>query len=375
MKKLLALLLAFAIVFSLTACFGGDDKDTGKFKDDEKTAKENKKEEEEPEETEEKPDPLSSLDSTARQMYDQIKHLENDVTDLKTTLADFSDDEKLSTEYGQTLFSLIDVLYVKIEVMAKLVAYLEEEEKASGAAEIISNDDLLALFDNMIVSESQCSGDSGMGTGSTGTTLIDAFRSQLQNDKDEILSLVTEAEDHINALETDLEKYESAYQSAKISEAALDAQIEALLIEREINRQEAHQQTSIGEFMWPLSTSVGYISCYFGGSDPNGAPHWAVDIAGVATSTPIYASNDGTVIMAKWHESFGYFVLIDHNNGYATLYAHCSSITAEVGQTVTKGETIAYCGSTGFSIGNHLHFEFRSNGQKVDPFDYMTVVI
>jgi len=60
-------------------------------------------------------------------------------------------------------------------------------------------------------------------------------------------------------------------------------------------------------------------------------------------------------------------VMIDHGNGYETLYGHCSSICVTYGQVVQKGEVIAYVGSTGNSTGNHLHFEIRIGGQKQDP--------
>lgn len=122
--------------------------------------------------------------------------------------------------------------------------------------------------------------------------------------------------------------------------------------------------------MWPLPVGQGYISCYFGESDPAGSPHYAVDIA-IAYGTPIYASNDGTVLKAESHSSYGYYVLIDHGEGRSTLYAHCSSLAAVAGQTVSKGQVIGYVGSTGFSTGNHLHFEFRINGNRTNPLNYV----
>lgn len=68
------------------------------------------------------------------------------------------------------------------------------------------------------------------------------------------------------------------------------------------------------------------------------------------------------------------YVIVSHGNGYATLYAHCTALYVSVGQKVTKGETIASVGSTGYSSGNHLHFEVRLNGVLTDPltyYDYM----
>ena len=91
----------------------------------------------------------------------------------------------------------------------------------------------------------------------------------------------------------------------------------------------------------------------------------------IAYGTPIYASNDGTVLKAESHSSYGYYVLIDHGQGRSTLYAHCSSLATVAGQTVSKGQVIGYVGSTGFSTGNHLHFEFRINGNRTNPLNYV----
>ena len=208
---------------------------------------------------------------------------------------------------------------------------------------------------------------------------------ELEKDKAESERLAKDAESYINNLKSDKSQYESQYQQAKAAEAALDSQIEAILLERKKEQEKLQQQqqqqgqqnnqqsTASGAFMWPLPTGQGYISCRFGGKDPNGAPHYAVDIAGFYNGLPpIYASNDGYVVTASYHYSYGYYVLIDHGNGIATLYAHCSRLTVSAGQTVTKGTTIGYVGTTGFSTGNHLHFEFRVNGKKVNPLGYMT---
>jgi murein DD-endopeptidase MepM/ murein hydrolase activator NlpD len=63
--------------------------------------------------------------------------------------------------------------------------------------------------------------------------------------------------------------------------------------------------------------------------------------------------------------------MVDHGNGISTLYAHCSAVYVSVGQSVSAGETIASVGSTGWSTGNHCHFEVRVNGSTVDPTGYL----
>lgn len=192
----------------------------------------------------------------------------------------------------------------------------------------------------------------------------------LEKDKTESERLSKEADAYISTLQADKAKYEAEYNKAKAAEAALDREIEALLLDRQ--HQNSQQNTAKGDFMWPLPVGKGYISCYYGDTDPAGRPHYAVDVAGIGYGCPIYAANDGVVVTAAWHYSYGYYVLIDHGGGRATLYAHCSGLAVSSGASVSKGQTIGYAGSTGFSTGVHLHFEFRVNGQKVNALNYVT---
>ena len=90
--------------------------------------------------------------------------------------------------------------------------------------------------------------------------------------------------------------------------------------------------------------------------------HPALDIAGLPYGAPIYASNNGVVTMAKYYSTYGNCVIINHNNGYYTLYAHLSSINVSVGQVVSKGTTIGKLGMTGSATGPHLHYELWVGG-------------
>ena len=128
-----------------------------------------------------------------------------------------------------------------------------------------------------------------------------------------------------------------------------------------------------GRYSWPLPINGDITSGFGWRTDPFTGEqkyHGGIDI-GVAAGTPIIAADSGVVTVANgvdsWGGGYGFYVMIDHGGGDETLYAHCSSICVTYGQTVQKGEVIAYVGSTGNSTGNHLHFEIRVNGQKCDP--------
>ena len=127
---------------------------------------------------------------------------------------------------------------------------------------------------------------------------------------------------------------------------------------------------SSGQFLWP-TPSLKIITTYY--EYRWGSFHSALDISGgSAYGKSILASDGGTVVAAGWGNGYGYRVIIDHGNGYRTLYAHCSQLLVSTGAKVSKGQVIAKVGSTGNSTGPHLHFEIIKNGSKVNPLNYVS---
>lgn len=115
--------------------------------------------------------------------------------------------------------------------------------------------------------------------------------------------------------------------------------------------------------IWPLERIKGqYVSSYWG-DDRN---HKGIDIAS-AFGTPIYAAQAGTVITAEYNDGYGYYVIIEHNGEFKTLYGHASTLCVNKGDKVEQGQLIALVGSTGMSTGNHLHFEIIRKGTKINP--------
>jgi LysM repeat protein len=116
-----------------------------------------------------------------------------------------------------------------------------------------------------------------------------------------------------------------------------------------------------GNFMWPTS---GYLTqSYWLG-------HQGIDI-GAPTGTPIYAADAGYVAATGWMGGYGNYVVVNHGNGFETLYAHMSEIRAIAGQGVDRGRLIGLVGSTGRSTGPHLHFEIRQGGVKRNPIGFL----
>ncbi len=128
-------------------------------------------------------------------------------------------------------------------------------------------------------------------------------------------------------------------------------------------------------FMWPVP-SVHTISSNYGYRD-GGEFHTGLDISdGNCYGNEIVASMSGTVEWAGYDDSgYGNYVIINHGNGYKTLYGHCSAVYVSQGQSVSQGETIAAIGNTGQSYGAHLHFEVRTGDDRSDrqnPLNYVS---
>ncbi|MDT8899288.1 peptidoglycan DD-metalloendopeptidase family protein [Thermanaerothrix sp. 4228-RoL] len=116
-----------------------------------------------------------------------------------------------------------------------------------------------------------------------------------------------------------------------------------------------------GTFIWPAPQHVLSGNDYWDG-------HMAIDIA-AGIGDPIYAADSGVVVYAGWISGgYGNMVMIDHGNGYQTLYAHLSAIRVSCGASVRQGQVIGLAGSTGRSTGPHLHFEVRYMGGFINPW-------
>lgn len=98
--------------------------------------------------------------------------------------------------------------------------------------------------------------------------------------------------------------------------------------------------------------------------------HCGLDI-GAKEGAEIHAVMSGTVKKSGKESSYGNYLIIDHGNGYRTLYAHCSKLLKKTGEKVEAGEAIALVGHTGRATGPHLHIEVRKNGEKIDPLPFL----
>ena len=137
--------------------------------------------------------------------------------------------------------------------------------------------------------------------------------------------------------------------------------------------EEAAQQDDGTSMLFPCPSGLRISSPYGWRIHPISKVwkfHQGIDIAAYGGSD-IISVLSGTVITARWHDSYGYYVVVYHGDGLSTLYAHASKLLVKEGDYVSRGQVIALVGSTGSSTGNHLHFEVRINGETRDPLDYL----
>ena len=122
-----------------------------------------------------------------------------------------------------------------------------------------------------------------------------------------------------------------------------------------------------GKYIWPLKDSFTQSS---GFGSRWGRQHKGIDLA-VSVGTTVYAADGGTVVEAQYSGSYGNVVMIDHQNGQETRYAHNSKLLVKKGDKVYQGQPIAKSGNTGRSTGPHVHFEIRINGEPRNPLNYL----
>lgn len=246
----------------------------------------------------------------------------------------------------------ISILAVKIEQSFKLsnyeYSYLKE------------------VFDNMIYYETHVevdtSTDSEGDTTTTTTLVITVINKYYEQIKDDL-----------GFTPDDLEWVERLIEYDSLSERIENIPSNSHFISGGGNLTTEEIEKYGGEMVHPLN-GLGYISSPYGYRihpiDGIKKFHSGLDLA-VVSGTPIYSAQDGKVIHSGSMGGYGLTVMIQHDNGVVTLYAHCSSLVAQVGQYISKGDHISNVGSTGKSTGPHLHFEVRANGSTVNPLSFI----
>lgn len=312
----------------------------------------------------------------------QIQQLTEQLTTLETSIAQ---KEQELIEKKQTLEDRLVAMYMRKEPTFLDVLLSGE------LMNFISNQNLIkqaANYDNDLIIE------------------VEELKTSLETEKVKVETLKQEKETKTAELQT--MKAEKEQKAANLTEEqkALEAQLSeykaqaeqyAELERQAIAKEEAARKAAAaaaqnnsskpsssnsavitnpykgGKLGWPCPASSRITSQYgyrilFGVRDF----HTGIDI-GASKGTNIVAAESGTVILASygWNGGYGNYIIINHGNGLTTRYAHASALYVSVGQSVSRGQSIAAVGSTGNSTGPHLHFEVRQNGSHKNPLNYL----
>lgn len=340
--------------------------------------------------------------------------------DLKAQLAAIAADKSKALDQKNILEKQINVIQEEINNIAEQIAKydqlisIKEEELAQNEAEEAAQYELFCKRVRMMEEEGEISYWSILFNSSSFSELLDRFmvvEEIMEYDNaimDQLLAtreLIKEAKTEMEAARKEQEAAKQVQEAAKAElkeqEAAADKLVDqisqqedqlkaahkkleaaAAAMDAEIRKKEKELQAQMAAsgtkivsesgFIWPLSSAKTLTSLFGGRIHPlTGKPnnHTGIDVA-AAGGTPIMTTKSGVVITSTYNNSYGNYVVVSHGNGQSTLYAHMRKRAAKVGDTVKQGQVIGYVGTTGSSSGNHLHYEIRLNGSRVDPLNY-----
>ena len=289
-------------------------------------------------------------------MYGRTSELELllDSTDFKSFLISM----ELSSNIAKRDNEIVDELNRKIKKIDDLNSQHKAliEERESEQAKRQADIDLLDANEKEIV----------------------ASRSIVESNQGEVQSLMSEAMQYIAELNAQSESYQYLVNKYEADKKKLDAEID-YIIEMAKRREYTATFTPSDGFVRPLQFSDVYISSPYGTRYLSGTYstfHGGVDLCrwSGTYNQPAVATASGIVIYSGFN-GYGNCVMIDHGNGIISLYGHLNSRAVYEDQAVSQGQVIGYTGSTygpgGYSTGNHLHFEIRVNGSKVNPQNYV----
>lgn len=219
---------------------------------------------------------------------------------------------------------------------------------------------------------------------------LEQARTTLQEKDEELTREQSQQEQYRRALAAQQAQKERLLANAKSAERSLESQIaEAQSVYTDVDheltrlmeeaRRRAEQRANgeiprgISNVGFQVPVNYRYISVNFGGRTPFQRFHTGIDYVN-SSGTEVEAAADGVVThIGKLNYGYGQFVVVTHNEKWASLYAHFQDFAPNlaVGQELNLGDLVGYVGSTGWSTGPHLHFEIRENGVPVDPADYL----
>ena len=302
------------------------------------------------------------IDSVGLELGNVEKQLAQISMDIKKTTKDIEEAEEKIDDKNDTLNSRLRVMYENGNV-----GYLEVLLSASSIRDFLARKDMVQAIvrhdkdllkfmkeqrEIVVKKEKELQGQRAS---------VEVTKRKINEKKNQLVVATRNKERSMKDLEKDIKELEKLEDQFAKEAKEIESKIQSLQVKT--------GPYTGGKMGWPVP-GCSRISSYFGYRIhpifKTRKLHTGIDIP-APTGTPIVSAADGTIIFAGWLGGYGKAVMVDHGGGIVTLYGHNSSLSVSVGTEVTRGQTIAKAGSTGYSTGSHCHFEVRRNGVYEDP--------
>lgn len=339
-------------------------------------------------ELQKKLDAISADKDKAMEQKEILEQQINVIQDeIKNITAQISQYDQLISEKEEELRQAEEKEQEQYELFCKRVRSMEEEGEVSYWEILFGSQDFSDLLDNVMIVNEIMDYDNAIMNEllalqqqiETDKAALEDARAQQEQAKAQQESARAELksqQDEVDALVAQISAQQSQVEDAIEELEAAASEMDRLIRQKEKEYQaQISNVTSEKGFAWPLPGRTNLSSLFAGRLDPfTGKPanHTGIDIPAPG-GTEIHAAKSGVVTTATYNSSYGNYVVISHSDGTSTLYAHMKTkAIVSVGQTVSQGQVVGYVGTTGRSTGNHLHFEIRVNGTRVDPVNYFS---
>jgi murein DD-endopeptidase MepM/ murein hydrolase activator NlpD len=362
-------------------------------------------------------DQISSLQGEAADLKNQMKEVNQQLSSVKGDKAKALEQKRLLDQQMSLKEQEIDAIQDQIDLYNQLIAEetvklgeaeekeaqqyqlfcqrvraMEEAGSVSYWSVLFSAKDFSEFLDSMtMISEIMEYDNAVMDMLTAAREELETAKAQLEDSKAQQESAMEEqeaAKDELEkqvaqaqALVAEIQAKENEYSSALAELEEEEEQIRKDMIRKQ---KELEEKLAAGQitfdpgtgWQWPLDNYFTITSLFGPRIHPiTGKPgnHTGTDIA-APRNTPIKSARGGVVITSTYGNSYGNYVVVQHDNGYATLYAHMNSRAVKEGDVVKQGQVIGYVGTTGSSTGYHLHFEVRLNGTRKDAINFYPAV-